>query len=794
MKKFSVLIIACLLLFSVSCGGSGDEKDCPAGYKWDGTECVPDSTVTQPDDDPIIDDRDKNGFPDEENDEDTDEDIDEDTDPYTGECTPVKAGGNLDIDVVTHTVTIGDVTINGTSNDSLLYGNLWGRNTATLSEFKLSEINGDLPGKKYDFPKGTYDFFFRVSDFDNIVNIRENVNVSTDLTVDLDIPLYHLTGSVKRNGSTFTVDEEFEDVTEITIRSGSYEFAIPYSDFSGFDILVPAGKYSVYFKGQLATGRPAFEGTVLGSDNGIEVDDDTAYDINIQTAVYSGTVENGQNTYEVNTGQLILAENPPMGAKTTVVIEDLAEKNFSVTVIKGNSYSLLYLPEADTYPTRYIGLETWSDTNNPNTNGNKVTLYFSRLYGTVSFLGGGNLPTVENCTGAGCSRGKLKLIGFDMSSYLIKDFGVEGADLSYDALVVRSTPTVVPDPDGGEGATKTVHNPRNYYMVFESHLNDIEGVFNHIPFEVKLRYLNNENNLVSNFNFQNVDETFSPERSINFNISPFLVEGTIKIDGNAFETDEPDYIVVKNEMGMEIPVVKISDTSNGLYSFFIPEGDYDIIYHGTGALNSEFKTNIEQNITISSNLPSLDLNLTTVRLFARFEVNGMEFADWAGDTKSVDSYAFLINPDKTAATYYLDVNFPETGVPYAKVLAGSTLNIYLEAYIKNDSAGNRNLLRMPMLLGQQILSDTNLDMPLSLVPFTTSITLNGKAVTGATDFVAALRIPGQNRTEIYYPPDGDNKTDALLKKGEHRTPRPEIMLNDGFNTKQSIQTNCIYVY
>jgi hypothetical protein len=140
------------------------------------------------------------------------------------------------------------------------------------------------------------------------------------------------------------------------------------------------------------------------------------------------------------------------------------------------------------------------------------------------------------------------------------------------------------------------------------------------------------------------------------------------------------------------------------------------------------------------------------------------------------------------------MSFPETGSPFVKVLSGSTLNIYLEIYFKSDVKSNKSFLRMPMLLGQQILSDTSLDMPLSLISFTTSITLNGKPITGATDFVATLKIPGQNRTEIHYPSTEGNTADAMLKKGEHKSPRPEITLNDGFDTKQNIQTECIYIY
>ena len=56
---------------------------------------------------------------------------------YTGDCTEVTAGGKLEINVQTKTLTIGAITINGESDDTNLFGELWGENKATLSEFKI---------------------------------------------------------------------------------------------------------------------------------------------------------------------------------------------------------------------------------------------------------------------------------------------------------------------------------------------------------------------------------------------------------------------------------------------------------------------------------------------------------------------------------------------------------------------------------------------------------------------------------------------------------------------------------
>jgi hypothetical protein len=56
--------------------------------------------------------------------------------------------------------------------------------------------------------------------------------------------------------------------------------------------------------------------------------------------------------------------------------------------------------------------------------------------------------------------------------------------------------------------------------------------------------------------------------------------------------------------------------------------------------------------------------------------------------------------------------------------------------------------------------------------------------------LAVLRIQGQNRTEVFYSPTGETK--AFYKAGEHKSPMPEIILNDGFDTLQAVELDCLY--
>ena len=89
-------------------------------------------------------------------------------------------------------------------------------------------------------------------------------------------------------------------------------------------------------------------------------------------------------------------------------------------------------------------------------------------------------------------------------------------------------------------------------------------------------------------------------------------------------------------------------------------------------------------------------------------------------------------------------------------------------------------------------SDTTVNFALKLTEYSTSVKLNGGNVTGASGHIANLRIQGQNRTEVFYPASGTESVKAIFKSGEHKSPGPEIILNEGFDTKQAVQLECLY--
>ena len=145
-KLFQIALFAAVFLL-VSCGGGSKDSDhsCPEGYNWSGTDCVRgdspidggDSgtdTASQPDDGDTADDSDG----DDNTDTDTDN-PDSGSSDYNGSCEVVRSGGKFEINVETKKLTVGNVTILGSNDLADVYGELWGQNKSTLSEFKIAD-------------------------------------------------------------------------------------------------------------------------------------------------------------------------------------------------------------------------------------------------------------------------------------------------------------------------------------------------------------------------------------------------------------------------------------------------------------------------------------------------------------------------------------------------------------------------------------------------------------------------------------------------------------------------------
>ena len=816
-RFFKILVVVTALFFAAACGGGKSEEKCPDGYKWEGGDCVKTGTDTNTDYDiPSGSDADTTPVSDSdpaEEPDDTPEQPDTDSDgaAYNGSCRVVNSKKPLTIDIVTSKLTIGAVTVNGVQEDpENYYGEIWAENLETSSEFMIAQANA-AEGKSVDVPRGSYAISYKPLSSSGKVVIHESVDLSGDKSVDINIPLYHLTGKVLDNtGGQYSLGEADGSAVKMTLKNGSFTKEIPYSQFGGFDLLLPKGKYAVLFNGPLFAGQPDYNGTIFESDseNAVSiVNEDVEKDIKIIAKTVTGTIS--KPGYPVSEGRLVLAENPPLGNVVTVVASSVADASYTVVIPENRELALLYLPTADSYPARYIKLETWNDTLTASGT-HAVSLDFARVYGKLTFKGGNSFPTIENCQGDcgedqaecydQCTIGKLRARGADASMITLLDLGktAPGEEgVSYEGLLVRRIPAQT-DEEGNV----TNYSPKSYTMVFDSYLNDAPGLFSSSSFIVPATYKTFVDNgetasevTATSFGFSVTQAdgsvTWLQEKEINFDVSPSLVQGSITVDGSPAATESADDIIkLRDSNGAEYPVMNLSTVSGGSFSFYAPDGSFDVVYEGSGVLGSSYRANILSDpLVIDGDTDGVELGIKTAKLTLNFDVNGKSFANWyEAEKEDIEAINIVANIDKTAANFTLPVE--KKGDNYeAKLLTGNAINAYLEIVFKDSVESQKSYARLPILLSQTVNSNITASTSQQIVKYATSIKLNGEKLDSPENYVAKLRIPGKSPSEIYYP---DFALTGYFKQGEYKTPRPEVTLHDGFDAKIELYVDCLY--
>ena len=810
-------MIVSVLFFAVACGGGNEKEKCPNGYEWVGGDCVKSGSDTNTDYDIPVADHDSTPVVDEDQTEEPEEDPgnpDEDSDgaAYTGSCRVVNSKKPLTIDIVTSKLTIGTVTVNGSQEASDdVYGEIWAENIETSSEFMVAPAN-EAEGKSVDVPRGKYSISYKPVSSSGKVIVNESVDLSqSDKSVDVDIPLYHLVGKVLDNtGGQYSLGEADTSAVKMTLKNGGFTKEIPYSQFGGFDLLLPKGNYSVLFNGPLFAGQPNYNGTLFeaGDENAVSIGNgDVEKDIKIVTKTISGEIS--KPGYPVSEGALILAENPPLGNAVTVVASSVAGSSYTVVIPDKRELSLLYVPTLDSYPARYIKLETWNEAL-IGSGSHAVSLDFARISGKLTFKGGNDFPTIGNCpSNCGddqpdcydqCTIGKLRARGADGSMITILDLGktAPGEEgVSYEGLLVRRIPAQT-DEEGNV----TNYSPKSYTMVFDSYLNDAPGLFSSSSFVVPATYKTFVDNGESvseitatsfGFSVTQADEsiTWLQEKVIDFDVSPSLVQGSVTIDGSSASTESADDIIkLRDQNGAEYPVLNLSTLSGGSFSFYAPDGSYDVVYEGSGILGSAYRTNLlSDSLTVSGDKEGVELGIKTAKLTLNFDVNGKSFADWYEvEKEDIEAVNIVANIDKTAANFTLPIE--KKGDNYeAKLLTGNAINAYLEIVFKDSVESQKSYARIPILLSQAVNSNIMASTALQIVRYATAVKLNGEKLDSPADYVAKLRIPGKSPSEIYYP---DFALTGYFKQGEYKTPRPEITLHDGFDAKIELYVDCLY--
>ena len=790
----TVSFVLLSLFLCVSCGSGG--SSCDEGYTWNSstgecekdTEPLPDKDNYVPPTDNEVDD---DATSDDSDVEDTDEVSDAD-EPYTGECVHADGSGVIAIDITQRTMTFGTITSDITLGSSSI-GEIWGEHTYTRSTFKIADVDDALSGKSVEMPMDSYRLYYhhiladgKVSDTG--VQIGDTVKIDTDKTVALTLPLAQVTGAVTKNGAAFSaLTGTNADDTEIVLSNATLSFTISYADFGSYALEIPHGKYALYFKGYFSDASPFFEGQVLPQESGVEVTASGEIAINIPTITTSGSASFPGEA--VATGTLVLINNPPFGAIAGTLIADFTSANYAIEMLGGahTDYTVVYLPTADSYPTNWVKIENWTGFDATGTH--NVVLDFGRLYGTIS-LKGGNFPALTECeaTEAICTRGKLKLLSFDgSSSILLKNLGATGDDYAYEALVVRRIASDDPVNPG-----TTIYTPRKYTLAFESFYNDINGIYEKISFFSEAKYLNNDSVLTAKIDFQKPDETYYTQREIDINITPRTVSGTISFNGAKISCDKDEYIYARNDVTKdEVPIINLRTLTDTTFSVQMPEGSFDFVYDGECLLGNRQKAPVLRDVTVGSDsVTGLDVAIQTSRFFLQYTINGTPYKEWLTAHPEVKKVSFTVGTEGSALRWELTEN-TEGDTPTLAVLNGEDWDLSMT--VITGATGEESESIFPLYSVTNMKADVTVESDVAAVPFETQLTVDGKAMTDASEWRGRLEFGSESFYSITYPKKGATNATGFVLPGVYKVPSPDVLLNGGFDAGVKLRLECLYI-
>ncbi|MCK5808712.1 hypothetical protein KAH37_06990 [bacterium] len=788
------IILLSLFLF-VSCGDSGEK--CDDGYTWNSStgECEKDAGDVDKDNYQPPVDKDTSGSDGETTDGDSEIDGDEATDgdtPYTGDCISADDKGVINIDIKQRTLTIGAVTSDITIGSTAI-GELWAEHTYTRSMYKLADVDDALSGKKFEIPVASYNIYYRHilatgKTADTGVQVGDTVKIESDKSIDIAIPLVHITGAVTKNGAAFpALTGTNATDTVLVLSNETLTFTISYADFAAYGLDIPTGSYALYFIGYFSDAAPLFEGVVLPQATGFEVTESGEVAIDIPTITTSGsaTIDGAP----VTAGLIVLIDNPPFGSIAGTLISDIAAStSYSLEMLGGahTNYSVVYLPTLDSYPSNWVKVDKWAGFSA--TASKNISLDFGRLFGVISYKGG-EFPPLTECeaTELSCTRGKLKLLSFDgTSSITMNNLGATGSDYAYEALVVRRIASVDPvDPE------KTIYTPRKYSLAFEGFFNDIKGIYEKIPFLSEAKYLNSDSILTSMVDFQKADESYLTQREIDINIAPRTVSGTVSFNGNAISCDKDEYIyAVNNVTKDEVPIINLNDLTDTSFSVEMPEGTYTLVYDGECLLTKRHKVPVFRDLSVSDTVSGVDVAMKTSRFLLQHTIDGTPYKEWLKAHTEVKEIIFTVGAEKAALRWEL-IEKMDGDTPTVAVFNGEDWSLSMSVITGEGEEASESVF--PLYTVKNMKADVTIEADIPAIPFTTQLTIDGKVMVDATEWRGKLEFGAESFYLIKYPKKGATAAKGFALPGEYTGPTPTIFLNSGFDAAEKLRLDCIFI-
>jgi len=683
---------------------------------------------------------------------------------YNGDCKIAKPGETLNLNIVQHKLTVSSVDI---KNTEWLRGELFGENIRTASMFKISDVNSELAGKSFNIAEGKYNFYFKdTSGF--MIKIDENVEISSSLEISLTIPLFEISGAVNKNGAPFpeTLTDEEKAVTKVLLKISSYSYEIPFSLFGSFSLVIPKGKYQLVFSGHLSSGKSTYYYKLPESLN---MDSDSSQNIDLTTVNYSGSITN--EGISVDKGFIAISDG-----SVNHILTDLSQSaSYSAEVVTdklNTQYSILYLAESykpGSLPFSAQAVDQWQEiTENKSVD---IALNFGLIEGTLT-LNDSDFPGLTiDCNSSEnilCSRGFLRAKSGGGESITIKNLGKSEGDTTFSAYLSRR------EISGEE-------NPKKYRFFFDGNFLDDTIILEKTGFSIQISD--------SEYSFKNGDEYVTTLQTGNLNIKTRKVSGSINIKPSG---DEHLYLKYyrdgSSNVSVFVPVFNLK-SNDGSYSFQAPAGEYDLYYEGKSILNLD--KNIQllllTNLDIAdSDIVDENVNIISNELKIDLAVNGLKLADYLGSIPSLQKSDLLINNSSSNEFYSLTLQKDSENNSFVDIVNG-TWDLYLSLHTK-DSSGMVNSFRIP--LQKEIQPAGTFEQQIELSMFDLNINVNGEKMQSYSDYRAIFELDGSN---IYFDKDGNTASKIIAIPGEYDSPAPSIVLNEGFDLKQKIISDCIYV-
>jgi hypothetical protein len=291
--------------------------------------------------------------------------------------------------------------------------------------------------------------------------------------------------------------------------------------------------------------------------------------------------------------------------------------------------------------------------------------------------------------------------------------------------------------------------------------------------------------------FQKADESYLTQREIDINIAPKAVSGTVTFNGKAISCDKDEYIyAVNNVTKDEVPIINLKALTDTSFAVQMPEGTYTLVYDGECLLENRHKVPVLRDLSISDTVTGVDIAMQTSRFFLAHTINETPYKEWVKAHSEVKSVQFTVGTDGSALRWKLTEKM-EGDTPTVAVFNGEDWKLSMAVITGEGEEASEAVF--PLYSVKNMKADVTVEADIPAIPFTTQLTVDGKPMKDATEWRGKLEFGSESFYLIKYPHKGTTTAKGFALPGEYDVPTPTVYLNDGFDAKEKLRLECIFI-